>query len=320
MSTIDFETDKYLIVAIGAFILSFSSAPIFRRVAVRFNLTDNPNLRKLQPTPVPYLGGLAILLPISIGSIFLPFFENSGFILGQYFLGIFLPGLFIAILGLLDDAYELRILPRLLCQIAVGNLTSLFLILSGGGIQLFEFTWINFIFTTLWVVSIINAINFMDNMDGLVTSLSLIISITFCILSILNGQSLVALFCLVIAASTAGFLFWNFQPATIYLGDMGALYLGFLLAAVSIRIDINSQSIASRIAVPILILALPLLDLFRVVVTRIVSRKSPFIGGRDHISHKLLAKNFSVNKVLIILCGFQFLLSSIGIFIYLNTV
>ena len=136
----------------------------------------------------------------------------------------------------------------------------------------------------------------------------------------MNGQSLVALFCLVIAASTAGFLFWNFQPATIYLGDMGALYLGFLLAAVSIRIDINSQSIASRIAVPILILALPLLDLFRVVVTRIVSRKSPFIGGRDHISHKLLAKNFSVNKVLIILCGFQFLLSSIGIFIYLNTV
>jgi UDP-GlcNAc:undecaprenyl-phosphate GlcNAc-1-phosphate transferase len=164
-------------------------------------------------------------------------------------------------------------------------------------------------------VIIINALNFMDNMDGLATILSLVISISLFILSYLNGQYLVAALCMAIFGACLGFLFWNKRPASIYLGDAGALYLGFLLAGISIRVDVNNSAVLVRVLVPVLLLAIPVIDITQVVISRLVRRKSPFQGGRDHLSHLLLNKGLSEVKVLAILTICSMFLALCGIFL-----
>jgi UDP-GlcNAc:undecaprenyl-phosphate GlcNAc-1-phosphate transferase len=187
------------------------------------------------------------------------------------------------------------------------------LYLSGGGIKLFDSSLLNSLVTSLWVVTIINALNFMDNMDGLATTLAIIISIALFIISYLNGQYLVAALCISIFGSCIGFFFWNKKPASIYLGDAGALYLGFLLAAILIRVDVNAPSEIVRATVPLLIFAIPIIDITQVVSNRIIKGKSPFEGGRDHLSHLLLNKGLSEGKVLLILTVAAIVFAGVGV-------
>jgi UDP-GlcNAc:undecaprenyl-phosphate GlcNAc-1-phosphate transferase len=163
------------------------------------------------------------------------------------------PSIIIALIGLFDDIYQLPPLPRFIVQSGVGFITSVMLYLNDSGVKLFDKSWLNYLVTTLWVVTIINALNFMDNMDGLATCLSIVISISMFALSYLNKQYVVSALCVAIFAACIGFLFWNKKPASIYLGDSGALYLGFLLAAISIRIDFESNSVPIRIIILLLI-------------------------------------------------------------------
>jgi UDP-GlcNAc:undecaprenyl-phosphate GlcNAc-1-phosphate transferase len=300
-----------LIIAIAAFVIT----PIFRRIARRANLLDYPGGRKLQASPVAYLGGLAVAAPITLGSLLVVFTSISIDIKNQFFLGLILPSLAIAFIGLLDDLYQLPPWPRFIAQSGVGVITSLMLYLSEGGVQLFDNPWTNGFLTSLWVVTIINALNFMDNMDGLATSLSIVISLSLFILSHLNGQYLVAALCMAVVAACIGFLFWNRKPASIYLGDAGALYLGFLLAAISIRVDVNNDSEVIRALVPLLIFAIPVIDITQVIIGRVVKGKSPFEGGRDHLSHLLLNKGLSEGKVLTVLTASALTLALIGMFL-----
>jgi UDP-GlcNAc:undecaprenyl-phosphate GlcNAc-1-phosphate transferase len=282
-------------------VVSFSATPFFRKIARKANLLDYPGGRKLQAQPVAYLGGLAVATPITIGSLLVVFTTLSMELKNQFFLGLILPSLAIAFIGLLDDLFELPPWPRFIAQSGVGVITSFMLYLSGGGVKLFNNPLVDGALTTIWVVTIINALNFMDNMDGLATSLSIVISISLFILSYLNGQYLVAALSIAVFAACIGFLFWNKRPASIYLGDAGALYLGFILAAISIRVDVNSGSEIIRALVPLLIFAIPIIDITQVVFRRIKNGKSPFEGGRDHLSHLLLNKGFSQGQVLAIL-------------------
>jgi UDP-GlcNAc:undecaprenyl-phosphate GlcNAc-1-phosphate transferase len=116
-------------------------------------------------------------------------------------------------------------------------------------------------------------------------------------------------------AACIGFLFWNRRPASIYLGDAGALYLGFLLAAISIRVDVNSDTEIIRVLVPLLIFAIPVIDITQVVISRVVKGKSPFLGGRDHLSHLLLNKGLSEGKVLNLITASALTLALIGVFL-----
>jgi UDP-GlcNAc:undecaprenyl-phosphate GlcNAc-1-phosphate transferase len=300
-----------LIVAIAA----FGITPVFRQIARSLKLLDYPGGRKLQASPVAYLGGLAVAAPITIGSLLVVFTSIPIDVKNQFFLGLFFPSLAIAIIGLLDDLYQLPPWPRFIAQSGVGVITSLILYLSDGGVQLFDNPWINGFLTSLWVVTIINALNFMDNMDGLATSLSIVISLSLFILSYLNGQYLVAALCMAVVAACIGFLFWNSRPASIYLGDAGALYLGFLLAAISIRVDVNSDAEIIRVLVPLLIFAIPVIDITQVVISRVVKGKSPFEGGRDHLSHLLLNKGLSEGKVLTFITASALTFALIGVFL-----
>ena len=254
-------------------------------------------------------------MPITLSSLLIVFTSIPTEFKNQLFLGLIIPSLIIAFIGLLDDLYQLPPWPRFIAQSGVAAITSVMLYLSDAGVELFVNPWLNGVTTTLWVVIIINALNFMDNMDGLATILSLVISISLFTLSYINGQYLVAALCLAIFGACLGFLFWNKRPASIYLGDAGALYLGFLLAAISIRVDVNNSDVLIRVLVPLLLLAIPVIDITQVVISRLVRRKSPFQGGRDHLSHLLLNKGLSEAKVLTILTICSIFLALCGIFL-----
>lgn len=306
---------QYQVILLVVGTLSFIVTPLFREIAKKAKILDYPGGRKLQESPVAYLGGLAVAAPITLGSLLVGFTPISVNLKYQFFLGLILPSLVIAFIGLLDDLYQLPPWPRFIAQSGVGVITSIMLYLSDGGVQLFDNPWTNGFLTSLWVVTIINALNFMDNMDGLATSLSIVTSLSLFILSYLNGQYLVAALCMAVVAACIGFLFWNRKPASIYLGDAGALYLGFLLAAISIRVDVNSDAEIIRLLVPLLIFAIPVIDITQVVISRVVKGKSPFEGGRDHLSHLLLNKGLSEGKVLTLITASALTFALIGVFL-----
>ena len=309
----NFNLIQYSILLLVVSITAFIITPMFRSIARKLKIMDYPGGRKLQANPVAYLGGLAIITPITLGSFLLIFTSVTIDLKQQLYLGLILPALAIAIVGLLDDIYQLPPWPRFISQSAVGVITSFILYLSGSGVEIFENQLLNSSATILWVVTIINALNFIDNMDGLATSISMVASLALFILSYINNQYLVAALSLAIFASCLGFLFWNKKPASIYLGDAGSLYLGFLLAAISIRIDLDNDSAPIRALVLILILAIPVIDTTQVVISRIVKGKSPFEGGRDHISHLLLNRGFSQRSVLLILTTSAILFALVAI-------
>ena len=305
---------QYIFIFIFFYLMAFLITPFFRMIAKKLRILDHPGGRKLQETPVAYLGGLAIILPITFASLLLLLFTPLSLTLKQQlYLGVILPALVIAFVGLLDDIYQLTPWPRFVCQTVMGVVSSFILDLNGTGVSIFNNQLLNSIVTVVWIVTIINAFNFIDNMDGLATSISLVASFALFILAFLNNQYLVAAFLLAIFSSCFGFLFWNKRPASIYLGDAGSLYLGFLLAAISIRIDLDNDSALIRALVLILILAIPVIDAAQVVVSRIVKSQSPFQGGRDHISHLLLNRGLSQSAVLFILTTFSVLFAVVAI-------
>jgi UDP-GlcNAc:undecaprenyl-phosphate GlcNAc-1-phosphate transferase len=310
-----FDLYQYLLLFTAIAASSSILTPFFRAIARKANIFDHPGGRKLQESPVAYLGGLAVATPITLGSLIIVFIPSLSDIKFQVYLGLIIPSIIIALIGLFDDIYQLPPLPRFIAQSGVGFITSVMLYLTDSGVKLFDKSWLNYLVTTLWVVTIINALNFMDNMDGLATCLSISISISMFALSYLNEQYVVSALCMAIFAACIGFLLWNKKPATIYLGDAGALYLGFLLAAISIRIDIQSQSEIIRVLVLLLIFAVPIIDIVQVVIRRIIKGSSPFDGGRDHLSHLLLTKGLSEGKVLTALITSAAVLSFFGIFL-----
>ena len=310
-----FSIFQYLLQFVTVVIFAFLITPLFRKIARKFNILDHPGGRKLQTNPVAYLGGLSIVTPITLGSFSVLFTSLSVDLKQQLFFGLIMPAIVITTVGLLDDIYQLPPWPRFISQTAVGIATSFVLYLSGSGVEIFSNHLLNSAATIMWVVTIINALNFIDNMDGLATSISIVASLSFFILSFSNGQYLVAALSLAIFSSCLGFLFWNKRPASIYLGDAGSLYLGFLLAAISIRIDLDNDSVPIRALVLILILAIPAIDTTQVVVSRIAKGKSPFEGGRDHISHLLLNRGLSQRSVLFILTTSAILFATIAIFL-----
>ena len=301
----------FLAIAISTFVLT----PVFRHFAKKFSILDFPGGRKHQVLPVAYLGGAAIVIPITTSSFFLVLLDFDKKLLEEIFIGIIIPSVIIAIVGLLDDIYNLSPKIRFLSQSFVGVITSLFLFTNGSGVKVFHPELLNILITSLWVVGIINALNFIDNMDGLATGIAIISSLAFFIISFNNGQYLVAALSVALTGSCTGFIFWNKKPASIYLGDAGALYVGFLLAAISIRIDVNYLPQIDRIIIPILILIIPFIDTTQVVISRIYRGKSPFQGGRDHVSHLLLNKRLSEKKVVITIWLFAIFFAAIAIYL-----
>jgi UDP-GlcNAc:undecaprenyl-phosphate GlcNAc-1-phosphate transferase len=243
---------------------------------------DNPGNHKSHSSPVPYLGGLAVVVSFSL-SMLIPVMAISESSVSREFMIVIGVALALALLGLFDDLRNLSSVLRLACEIAAGVvLWNLDL-----GVQLVGVSWVDAVITVFWVVGITNAFNLLDNMDGLSAGIAAIASFSFFAIAASNGQYLVAGLSLALGGCALGFLRHNFHPARVYMGDSGALFFGFLVSFVGLKLQFNISSDVS-VLVPIVVCSVAVLDTSLVTIARLGHGLSPFRGGRDHISHRLV--------------------------------
>jgi len=278
-----------LLLALAAFVLVGGLTPVMRRLAIKHEVMDAPNTsHKTHKDPVPYLGGVGIILGIlavSFGALIYKHAESKNFWLALSVLG---PALVLGLIGLWDDIKNLPPLPRFIAQTIAGVFTSAILISSSTVGTPTGSQTLDAIVTTIWIVGICNSINFFDNLDGGAAGTIAISSIALTILGINGHQYLVGGLAAVTAGATVGFLLWNKSPARIYMGDAGALFLGILIASLTIRLHPSAETQWTSFATPLLLIAVPILDTSVAVLSRLRRKISPFQGGRDHLSHRLV--------------------------------
>jgi UDP-GlcNAc:undecaprenyl-phosphate/decaprenyl-phosphate GlcNAc-1-phosphate transferase len=296
---------QFAILGISAFALTgFLTWPV-RALAIRLGAMDAPNLaRKTQAEPVPYLGGVAIALGISIITLGAVFVGAENFAGENYeqvkdlALTVLLPALVLGAMGLFDDLRSLSPWPRLITQTAVGTVVAFVIVENGtigtafgGGDFAAEAgngSWINTLVTIVWIVGICNSINFFDNLDGAASGAVAIAALGVFFIAFDRGQELVSALSIVTAGATIGFLLWNKSPAKIYMGDAGALFLGIIISVATIRLNPGITPTWHSLAIPVMLLAVPLLDTCVAVFSRLARGLSPLTGGKDHLSHRLV--------------------------------
>ena len=291
--------------------------PVMRKFAVSRNVFDKPNSgHKSHSKPIPYLGGVAIILGVVVTTyltLFLSPFTVKNFWLAT---SVIAPAIALGIIGLWDDLKNLNPLPRFIAQTTAGLIIAIILILSDNLGNPTGLVSIDILISVFWVVGICNSINFFDNLDGGAAGTVAISAVTLTYLALSTNQSFIAALSIVISGSTLGFLIWNKTPARIYMGDAGALFLGVLLATLTVRFEPDTESSIGSFATPLLLLAIPILDTSIAVFSRLRRGISPFQGGRDHLSHRLIRAGVSRRLAAIILwsltalfCVFAILIS-----------
>jgi len=277
----------------GLFVISYALVglltPLMRRVAISKGVLDRPNsTHKSHKQPVPYLGGVAIIIGvvlISYSALIYSKITWNNFWLATSVLG---PAVVMGLVGLWDDLKSLDPLPRFIGQTIAGLIVAVFLVLNDNFGNPTGFTGLDVAITVLWIVGICNSINFFDNLDGGAAGTVAISTITLTYLAITGGQYFIAALSIVVAGSTLGFLIWNRVPARIYMGDAGALFLGILIATLTVRFKPSTDNSITSFAIPVLLLAIPILDTTVAVFSRLRRQISPFQGGKDHLSHRLV--------------------------------
>lgn len=295
---------EYFLLFVVAYLLVGGLTPLMRKIAIATDVVDRPNSdHKSHKEPVPYLGGLAIIIgviSISYSVSLISNFTTSTFWLATSVLG---PALLLGLIGLWDDLRNLPPLPRFIAQTIAGIFTACILVITKNvgnptGSLLFDS-----IITVIWVVGICNSINFFDNLDGGAAGTVAISSIALAFLALHGNQYLIAALATVTAGSTLGFLVWNKSPAKIYMGDAGALFLGVLLATLTVRFQPTTSTQIGSYFIPFFLLAIPILDTSVAVISRLRRQLSPFQGGQDHLSHRLIRAGASRKQTAFILWG-----------------
>lgn len=271
---------------LGAFVASLAMALVFTpfalRVALKRQVLDRPGDYKVQDSPVPYLGGVAIVVAFSATVLIATALSPPPSGVGEVAIVLGLAVL-LSFVGLGDDILNFPPAPRFIAQLAAAAV----IWWSGVGISLFDSPILNGVLTILWIVGITNAFNLLDNMDGLSAGIAAIASGTFFLLAVLNGQVAVAGLSIALCGCALGFLRSNFHPARIYMGDAGSLFFGFMLAVIGIKLRFDAP-VEITFMVPVLVLGVAILDTTLVVTSRLSHRLNPVAGGRDHISHRLV--------------------------------
>ena len=316
---------EYLPLIVGAFLaaalLSLVLTPLVRRVAIRLGNVDHPGGRRVNRAPVPRGGGVAVaisFLVVALGGIWLN--GQTGdvpvprTITPEELVGLLVGGAVAALLGVLDDTFQLRARWQLLGQLAL----ALFAVLAGitvtfianpfgpGNIVLTGPFAIGF--SMLWILGMINSINFIDGLDGLSSGISLIAAVTLGLISLTAAiaQPFIGILCFGLAGALLGFLRWNFHPATIFIGTSGVMFVGYTLAVLSILGT-------AKVAVALLVLGVPIIDTFWIIVRRIRAGNSPFTPDRGHIHHRLLDLGLSHSQTVLVIYGLCILLAVLSL-------
>ena len=301
---------QFAILGVAAFALTGLLTWPVRALAIRLGAMDAPNMaRKTQAEPVPYLGGVAIALGISIitlGAVFVGaenFAGENNDQLKDLALTVLFPALVLGAMGLFDDLRSLSPWPRLIAQTVIGTAVAFVIVENGtigtpfGGGDLAadagNGSWLNTLVTIVWIVGICNSINFFDNLDGAASGAVAIAALGVFFIAFDRGQELVSALSIVTAGATIGFLMWNKSPAKIYMGDAGALFLGVIVSVATIRLNPGITPTWQSLAIPVMLLAVPLLDTCVAVFSRLARGLSPLTGGKDHLSHRLVRAGLS---------------------------
>ncbi|WP_427109427.1 glycosyltransferase family 4 protein [Lysinibacillus xylanilyticus] len=291
---------------IAAFVASILLTPLVKRLAFKIGAVDAPNYRKVHARIMPRLGGLAIFLSFLIAvAIFQPILiinENGS----NFLLAIIIGACIIVATGVVDDMREISAKAKL-----VGQLIAALIVIFVGGIQIdminlpfigeLNFGFLSIPLTIIWIVGITNAINLIDGLDGLAAGVSTIALITLAIMAIIMGNMFVLAIAAILAASTFGFLFYNFHPAKIFMGDTGALFLGFMISVLAL-LGFKNVTVVSLI-IPVIILGVPISDTFFAIVRRVRMKKKWSDPDKSHLHHRLLDMGFTHRQTVLIIYG-----------------
>lgn len=299
-----------LLIMLVSFGVTFSVLPRLANIASRIGLIDYPGKRKVHVRPKPLVGGIGMMMGVSISLLlFVPLLHLRGFYAGL---------LLLAIVGFLDDFRELDHRWKFYAQIGGAVLmvfasrTELFTfgdLLSLGNISFHSLALPMTIFCT---VGVVNAVNMIDGVDGLAGGLSLIAALSFAVLAALNNQSWLVLLSVAFAGALIGFLRYNWHPSRLFMGDAGSLTLGFTLAFLSVAVTQVQGSRVPPVA-SLLIMAVPIVDTVTVMTRRVLRGKSPFRADKTHLHHILLRSGFSKRQTVLIICALALAFSSLAI-------
>jgi UDP-GlcNAc:undecaprenyl-phosphate GlcNAc-1-phosphate transferase len=311
---VTFPFNFFLAAFAGAFLTTLLALPLWRKWCLRTNLVDDPGERKIHDKPIALAGGLAvltgILLPLAVAAMILRFeilkisissliahgLERRGLELGAIAVG----AIAITFLGWLDDKHELKALPKFIGQFLIALLVAV----ACKRITLFVHSEVfSYAITILWLLTVINAFNFMDNMNGLCAGVGAIGAFFFALIAAANGEYLVATISFLMCGALIGFLPWNFPNARAFLGDTGSHLVGYLLAVMAILPHFYNKQNPHPLAVlaPLFVLAIPLLDLAQVSLFRTLNKKPFWIGDTNHLSHRLVRAGLSRTRAVLLL-------------------
>lgn len=324
-------TIEYVLVLIGAFLLSLFLTPIVRFIAFRVGAVDNPNARRVNEVPMPSSGGLAIFLAFLMSSlIFMPMVLKQPIWTISYFdyiLPVVIGGFIITATGFIDDIYELKPKTKMagiiLGAVIVWAFTDFrfdsFKIPFGGPLLQFN-SVVTFFLTVFWIISITNAMNLIDGLDGLVSGVSIISLITMALVSYFFLPQIdfyLTVTILLLIACIAGFFPYNYHPAIIYLGDTGALFIGFMIGVLSLQGLKNSTAVA--VVTPVIILGVPILDTTVAIIRRKLSGRPATEADKMHLHHRLLAMGFTHRGAVLVVYGIAILFSLIALLLNVSS-
>lgn len=293
------------IALISTFLLTF----LVKKLAIKFHIVDFPNQRKIHKKVTPRIGGLAIFLGAALGLLYLQP-EHI------HLLEISLGAVVIVITGMLDDKYDIRPVVKLSGQLIATS----FLISSGLIIERVTLPFIGMIdlgvfsvlITVLWVVGITNAINLIDGLDGLATGVSTIALLSMFVMAIVDLQIFAAYLSIVIIGANLGFLYHNFYPAKIYMGDTGSNFLGYMIAVISMLGLFKNIALFSFI-IPVIVLAVPIFDTLFAIIRRASNKQKIMKPDNKHIHYQLLRAGFSHRQAVLIIYAFSLLFGVLAI-------
>lgn len=325
-------TIDYVLVLIGVFLIALCLTPFVRFMAFRIGAVDNPNARRVNKVPMPSSGGLAVFVAFVVSSlILLPMASKGQYVGGQTYFQYILPvvcGAFIiTVTGLIDDIRELSPKLKMLGILAGATIIWAFtdfrfdsFKIPFGGPLLFFGPFLTFILTILWIVSITNAINLIDGLDGLVSGVSIISLLTMAIVSYFflpQKDFFLTLTILVMIAAIIGFFPYNYHPAIIYLGDTGALFIGFMIGVLSLQGLKNSTAVA--VITPVIILGVPIMDTLVAIIRRSLSGQKFYEPDKMHLHHRLLSMGFTHRGAVLVVYGIALLFSLISLLLNVSS-
>ncbi len=309
-------SDYFVVIGafICAFIISFAVTPLARRLAIKVGALDVPKTeRKIHKGAMPYFGGLAIYVAIiSCLFVFLPHTKQN--------LAIMAGATVIVIVGIIDDMYDMPAKIKLLAQIVAACIAVY------GGIRINfitnPFSESGYVFfamfsipaTIIWIVGVTNTINLIDGLDGLAAGVSGIAALTFFVTAITKNYDFIYIYCVVVAGAAFGFLPHNFNPAKIFMGDTGAMLLGYMLAVIAAIGAVKSVA-AIALIIPVFTIGVPIIDTFFAIVRRVSNNRSIMEADKEHLHHQLLKRGLSHRQTVLVLYTISIILGGTAVYI-----